>query len=168
MLFPPVLQPLNLKMEMDSSHPGLHTGNIQRNYFKTPNPTVLKTIQWNLYGQGSALKKDYPLKSYPSRGLERWLSRYVLLAQFHYHQTLVAVAPAWVGDCIGPRGGPAWASTLAGLCPVLACAKGSSPGISLAYWALQEGKGDNNVHWSCCVLGKACILLLAVYIVGLF
>lgn len=62
MLFPPVPQPLNLKMEIDGFHPGLHIGNIQRNDFKTPNPDCIRDHPVKLLWPGLSTKSDYPLQ----------------------------------------------------------------------------------------------------------
>lgn len=97
MLFPPVPRPLNLKMEIDGSHPGLHIANIQRNYFKTPNPDCIRDHPVKSLWPGLSIKNDYPSQRCPGRTLLR-ISGLLPLLQLHSPQILVAAAPAWVGD----------------------------------------------------------------------
>lgn len=110
MLFLPVPQLLNLEMEIDGFHPGLHIGNIQRNYFKTPNPDCIRDHPVKSLWPELSIKNDYPSQRCPGRTLLR-ISGLPPLLQLHSYQILVAAAPVWVGDCTGPRGGPAWASS---------------------------------------------------------
>lgn len=62
MIFPPVPQLLTLKMETDGSHPGLHTGNIQRSYVKTTNPDCIQDHSMKSLWLGLSIKKRLPTK----------------------------------------------------------------------------------------------------------
>lgn len=122
MLFPPGPQPLNRKTETDASHPGLHTGAIQRNYFKTPNPGSIRDHSVKSPWPGLSIRKDYPLKRCPGRTLLK-MSGLPLPIQ----------PPGCSGSCLGWRFHRAQRRASMGLQHLLSSAlcRGSSLGTSL-------------------------------------